>query len=328
MAGLTRRAAVTRVAVDADGELVRGRRSDTLAVEEPLQIRVDGHPLTVTMRTPGDDLDLALGLLLTEGLIAAVDDVLRAVHCPDAATTGFADQVTERPGAPPDHGTIADRGNVVDVTLRPGVELDRAHAARSFDISSACGVCGKESIDDVRVRARFDVRADPVRPDAFTLLSLPDALRRRQRGFDRTGGLHAAGLATAAGELLVVREDIGRHNAVDKVIGWAGRQRGLPLTGCILVVSSRASFEITQKAVVAGIPCLAAVSAPSSLAVQLAQEVGMTLAAFVRPPRMTLYAGADQLPEPPLTGLQQRDVPWTGSDVVAGGTSAPPEGDQ
>jgi FdhD protein len=156
-------------------------------------------------------------------------------------------------------------------------------------------VCGKASVDAVRVRSPYDLGADPTRISPAVLAAMPEALRSAQKVFDRTGGLHAAGLFTSDGELLAVREDIGRHNAVDKVIGWAAREGRLPLTGCVLFVSSRASFELTQKAMMAGIPCLAAVSAPSSLAIELARESGMTLAGFVRPPRMTVYAGGERL---------------------------------
>ncbi|MGN6613177.1 MAG: formate dehydrogenase accessory sulfurtransferase FdhD [Angustibacter sp.] len=252
-------------------------RPDTVTVEEPLQVRVGGRPLTVTMRTPGDDFDLTIGFLLTEGLIASAQDVATLMHCQDEGDDG-------RPTF-----------NVVDVVLQPGVELPDVSLERSFFSSSSCGVCGKASVDAVRVRSPYDLAADttPVSPAA--LAAMPDALRTAQKVFERTGGLHAAGLFTADGELLAVREDIGRHNAVDKVIGWAAREGRLPLTGCVLFVSSRASFELTQKAMMAGIPCLAAVSAPSSLAIELAKEAGMTLAGFVRPPRMTVYAGAERL---------------------------------
>jgi FdhD protein len=252
-------------------------RPDTLAVEEPLQVRVDGRPLTVTMRTPGDDFDLALGLLVTEGLVRGADDVAGLVHCQDEGDDG-------RPTY-----------NVVDVTLRSGVVIADVALERSFASTSSCGVCGKTSIESVRQRTPYDVAHDAVVVEPRVLAGLPDALRERQKAFDRTGGLHAAGLFTADGECLAVREDVGRHNAVDKLVGWAAREHRLPLAGCVLMVSSRASFEITQKALMAGIPCVAAVSAASSLAVQLAAEAGLTLAAFVRPPRLTVYAGEHRL---------------------------------
>jgi formate dehydrogenase accessory protein FdhD len=182
--------------------------------------------------------------------------------------------------------------NVVDVALAPGVPLP---AARQFTTTSACGVCGKASIDALRTRSRFDVAADPVLVDPAVLAGLPDRLRAAQPAFDRTGGIHAAGLFTAAGELLCLREDVGRHNAVDKVVGWALRAGRLPLAGHVLLVSGRASFELTQKAWLAGIPVLAAVSAPSTLAVDLAVEGGLTLVGFLRGATMNVYAGAERL---------------------------------
>jgi len=265
-----------RIEVTADGVQVT-RRPDTVTAEEPLEVRVSGKALAVTMRTPGDDFDLALGFLLTEGLIEGADDVATLMHCLDEGEDG-------RPTY-----------NVVDVVLRPGVALPDVSLERSFYTTSSCGVCGKASIDAVRVRSTYDVGSDTTPLAPQLLVTLPDALRERQKVFDRTGGLHAAGLFTADGELLAVREDVGRHNAVDKLVGWAARERRLPLTGCVLMVSGRASFELTQKALMAGIPCLAAVSAPSSLAVELATESGMTLVGFLRPPRMTVYAGAERL---------------------------------
>ncbi len=252
------------------------RRPDTVTAEEPLEIRV-GRPLAVTMRTPGDDFDLALGFLVTEGLVSGAEDVATLMHCQDEGEDG-------RPTY-----------NVVDVVLRPGVALPDVSLERSFYTTSSCGVCGKASLDAVRLRSRFDVAADRTTWSPELLTTLPDALRAHQKVFDRTGGLHAAGLFTSSGELLAVREDVGRHNAVDKLVGWAAREQRLPLTGCVLMVSGRASFELTQKALMAGIPCLAAVSAPSSLAVDLATESGMTLVGFLRPPRMTVYSGEERL---------------------------------
>ncbi|TNY37399.1 formate dehydrogenase accessory sulfurtransferase FdhD [Thermomonospora catenispora] len=248
------------------------RRPDTLAVEEPLEIRVDGRPLTMTMRTPGDDFDLVTGFLAAEGVIAGPGDVRTMRYCADAAEQ-----------------------NVLDVTLAEGVAPPDALAARAFQTTSACGVCGKQSIEALRTFARYDLTADPVRVDPRVLAELPDRLRAAQRVFDRTGGLHAAGLFDASGELLAIREDVGRHNAVDKVIGWALRADLLPLTGRILMVSGRASFELAQKALQAGIPVLAAVSAPSSLAVSLAEESGMTLVGFLRGESMNVYCGARRL---------------------------------
>ncbi|MBO0774186.1 MAG: formate dehydrogenase accessory sulfurtransferase FdhD, partial [Actinobacteria bacterium] len=180
-------------------------------------------------------------------------------------------------------------------TLAPGVPIPEETLTRHTVTTSACGLCGKASLDSVRATTRFDVAADPVRLEADTLLALPDRLRDSQRVFDRTGGLHAAGLFTADGEAVRVREDVGRHNAVDKLIGWALQRGMLPLAGHVLVVSGRASFELVQKAVMAGIPAMAAVSAPSTLAVDLAGESGMTLAGFVRGTSMNVYTGGHRL---------------------------------
>jgi len=248
--------------VTADGG--RDPRGDVLAVEEPLEIRVDGSPVVVTMRTPGDDIELAAGFLYTEGLLGAGTGISSITMCDD---------------------------NVALVTVTVPVAV----RSRSFLATSACGVCGKDSIESVRVRSAFDVAADQARVPASVLLSLPALLRSAQRVFASTGGLHAAGLFTAAGELLVAREDVGRHNAVDKVAGWALLSGRLPLAGCVLMVSGRASFELAQKAVMVGVPVLAAVSAPSSLAVSLAVETGLTLAGFVRGSAFNLYAGASRV---------------------------------
>jgi len=244
--------------------------SDELSVEEPLEIRVGGRPLSVTMRTPGADFDLAAGFLLTEGIIAGADEIAGMRMCPHGAETS---------------GQL----NIVEVSLRG--HRERALPERNFFMTSSCGVCGKASIDAVRSRSRFDVRDDPVTVSPRVLGALPGRLREAQRVFGRTGGVHAAGLFDAAGELLCAREDVGRHNAFDKVIGWAVTQRRLPLSSHIILASGRASFELTQKASMAGIPVLAAVSAPSSLAVQLAEERGMTLVGFLRGEQMNVYAG-------------------------------------
>ncbi|MFD1937227.1 formate dehydrogenase accessory sulfurtransferase FdhD [Nonomuraea mangrovi] len=248
---------------------VPSRRRDSLAAEEPLEIRVEGRPLTITMRTPGDDFDLAAGFLVGEGTIASPDDVTTMRHCADL-----------------------DTYNVLDVRLAAGV---RPPEARNFYTTSSCGVCGKASLEAVRTVARWSAREDPVQLDSSVLEVLPDRLRAAQRVFDRTGGLHAAGLFTAEGEALCVREDVGRHNAVDKLVGWALREGRLPLAGTVLMVSGRASFELVQKAVMAGIPALAAVSAPSSLAVELAAEEGLTLVGFLRGDSMNVYTGEHRL---------------------------------
>jgi FdhD protein len=253
------------------------RRPDALAVEEPLELRVDGHPLAVTMRTPGHDVELAHGFLLTEGVIGSVDDIRDARYCGSRDEDG------------------RNTYNVLDVRLAEGVPAPATGVERNFYTTSSCGVCGKASLDAVRLRSRYSPTDDPTRVAPAVLGALPDVLRDRQRVFDSTGGLHAAGLFTALGEPLVVREDVGRHNAVDKVLGWALMQRRVPAGGSVLVVSGRASFELVQKAVMAGVPVLAAVSAPSSLAVELAVECGLTLAGFVRDGRMNVYSCTERL---------------------------------
>jgi FdhD protein len=256
------------------------RRMDTLVGEEPLEIRVGRPgeprtPLAVTMRTPGDDLDLAVGFLFTEGLITAAEDVLTAQLCAG----------TNEPNT----------YNVVDITLAPYVPQPVTDPARNFYTTSSCGVCGKASIDAVRTKSLFDLGSDESTVSAAVLAVLPDRLRAAQETFDRTGGLHAAGLFTAAGEAVCVREDVGRHNAVDKVIGWALKSGRVPLRGHVLLVSGRASFELVQKASMAGIPVLAAVSAPSTLAVDLAAEAGLTLVGFLRGASMNVYAGEERV---------------------------------
>ncbi len=260
------------------------RRPDSLAVEEPMELRVGGRALAVTMRTPGHDVELAHGFLLTEGVLTAADDVVTARWCDSVDETG------------------ANTYNVLDVALAPGVAPPGTGVERNFYTTSSCGVCGKASLDAVRLRSRFPPAGDPVRVDAATLYALPDALRTAQRVFDSTGGLHAAGLFTDGGTPLVVREDVGRHNAVDKVLGWALLHGRVPAAGCVLMVSGRASFELVQKAVMAGVPVLAAVSAPSSLAVALAVEAGMTLVGFLRGRSMNVYAGAERVADPAIVG--------------------------
>jgi FdhD protein len=252
-------------------------RPDTLAAEEPLEIRVNGRPLAVTMRTPGDDLDLAHGVLLTEGVITGVADIAIARYCDSVDDSG------------------RNTYNVLDLDLAAGVPAPVVGIERNFYTTSSCGVCGKASIDAVRTKTTYEPGGDrtAVRPEV--LVGLPDALRAAQKVFDKTGGLHAAGLFTADGELLCVREDVGRHNAVDKVLGWALRQHRVPLAGHILMVSGRASFELVQKALMAGLPTLAAVSAPSTLAAELAEESGMTLVGFLRGTSMNVYTGAERI---------------------------------
>ncbi|HEY7147680.1 MAG TPA: formate dehydrogenase accessory sulfurtransferase FdhD [Streptosporangiaceae bacterium] len=254
-------------------------RADLLATEEPLGIRVNGAAVTLTMRTPGDDIDLTAGFLAGEGVLRSAADI-ESIRICSGDSCG--------------HGDHDGAGNVADVTLRPGVTVTAA-LRRNFLTTSACGVCGKASIEDLSVLPDFDLSADPVRIDPAVLARLPGRLRDAQRVFAATGGLHAAGVFRADGELLAVREDVGRHNAVDKVVGWALRAGALPLSGCVLLVSGRASFELVQKAVLAGIPALAAVSAPSSLAAELAGRAGLTLVGFLRGRSMNVYTGAHRI---------------------------------
>ena len=252
-------------------------RPETLAVEEPLEIRVNGTALTVTMRTPGSDIELAQGFLLTEGVIGGRSDIATVQYCRGATDSGI------------------NTYNLLDVTLAPGVAPPDVDVTRNFYTTSSCGVCGKASLEAVSVASRYSAGDDPVRVAAATLARLPDQLRDAQKVFASTGGLHGAALFDAEGTMLVVREDIGRHNAVDKVIGWAVEHRRIPLAGAVLLVSGRASFELTQKAVMAGIPVLAAVSAPSSLAVDLAGESGLSLVAFLREASMNIYTRPDRI---------------------------------
>ena len=252
-------------------------RPETLVVEEPLEIRVNGAPVTVTMRTPGSDFELAQGFLLTEGVIGGREDVLDIRYCGGRGEDG------------------ANTYNVLDVTLAPDVKTPDLDVTRNFYTTSSCGVCGKASLEAVRLIGRFPPGAEPATVAAATLKAMPGQLRSAQKVFDSTGGLHAAALFAVDGTMLAVREDIGRHNAVDKVIGWASEHKRIPAAASVLLVSGRASFELTQKAVMAGIPVLAAVSAPSSLAVSLAEESGVTLVAFLREESMNIYTRADRI---------------------------------
>lgn len=274
------------------------QRADFLTVEEPLEIRVFGKSLAVTMRTPGHDVELAAGFLVSEGVIHHAEHYSTARYCA---------------GASSDDGNTY---NVLDVTLAPGVAPPDPSLERNFYTTSSCGLCGKASIDAVHTASHYTVAEDPLSIDAAKLATFPDLLRAEQAVFDRTGGLHAAALFDAStGEMLVLREDVGRHNAVDKVVGWALMHDRLPARNCVLMVSGRASFELTQKALMAGIPMLAAVSAPSSLAVDLAIDAGMTLVGFLRGPSMVVYSRADRItsktgsadpdPTPPLQKAAQ-----------------------
>ena len=267
----------TEVMEWSDGE--SRRHQDRLAAEEPLEIRIDSKPLTVTMRTPGNDEELAAGFLWTEGIIDSPSQIaeIRRVK-PD--------------GAPHD--------NVISVEIADR-SFDPGDLQRNFFAASSCGICGKASIDAIRLRGLTPPNASfRVRPEL--LCDLPARLRDRQQVFGQTGGLHAAGLFDDTGRLLILREDIGRHNAVDKVIGWALMKGLLPLANCSMMVSGRGGFEIVQKAVTAGIPVLASVSAPSSLAVRLAREMSLTLIGFLRDHRFVIYSNPERcLPSEPAT---------------------------
>jgi FdhD protein len=266
--------APTRLVAIRDG--TRSERADSLATEEPMEIRIQGPDqdavqVAVTMRTPGGDFELAVGFLFTEGLIAPAD-VRRVAYCDNL------------PGED-------QRYNVVNVTI--GSPFDAATLRRNFFASSSCGVCGKAALDDVEVRCAPVAPGPPIALDV--VLGLPDALRAAQKVFAKTGGLHAAGLFTPTGELIATREDVGRHNAVDKVVGERVLVGAVPLAETILQVSGRLSFEIVQKAAVAGIPIVSAVSAPSSLAVETGQRFGMTLVGFVRDGRCNVYTHPERI---------------------------------
>jgi len=270
MAKNSRSIELTQVTQWEDGKATRVE--DFLAAEEPLEMRAGRYSLGVTLRTPGEDEELVAGFLFSEGIISQREDLV-ALRMPD-------DTAIEK--------------NLVRVTLDPSVRLAENNAARRFSAGSACGVCGKASITQLRRRGLRRPEAASLF-DPEILCQLPPILRETQAVFVRTGGLHAAALFAPTGELLVLREDIGRHNAVDKVIGWALLGGHLPLSGHVLLVSGRGGFEIVQKTIAAGIPLLASVSAPSSLAVQLARELGLTLIGFLRGRRFVIYAGEERI---------------------------------
>ena len=246
---------------------------DVLAAEEPLEIRVEGHSIAVVMRTPGHDRELAAGFLLTEGLINSTRDVFDIVTCVDAGAAG--------------------KGNAVDVALARPADFEFSKLTRHVFTSSSCGICSKASIDAVmQQRARL---ADDFKIEADLLLALPGRLSAGQETFRRTGGLHACALFTRDGKLVELREDVGRHNALDKIIGHALLENRTPLREHVVLLSGRASFEMMQKAHAGGIAIVAAISAPSSLAVQFARESGQTLAGFVREGSLNVYAGVERL---------------------------------
>jgi FdhD protein len=252
----------------------RESREDHIAVEEPLEIRLQGKSVAVVMRSPGHDEELAAGFLFTEAILKGKNELLSVSHRRD-----------------PKHPNLC---NVINAIPAEGVELDARGWQRNFVSSSSCGLCGKLTIESVRLQTS-PVTDDPLRVEAELLRSLPERMRAGQKGFDETGGIHAAGLFDGEGNLIYLREDIGRHNAVDKVIGAALLADRLPLEGCILMVSGRTSFEIVQKALMAKIPLLAAVSAASSLAVELAESSGMGLVGFLRGNSMNVYAGTERV---------------------------------
>jgi len=254
-----------------DGVIQQGL--DYLVAEEPLEIRINGEPLTVTMRTPGNDLELTAGFLLTEGIVCDRGQIRQLVNVSQAEQHA---------------------NNVVNAELTPDAEFDRDNLKRNFFTASSCGICGKTSIDAVRRRGMRAPRSD-FRISAEILCQIPDRLRAAQPIFGRTGGLHGAALFDAEGQLVEVREDVGRHNAVDKLIGWAVMNNISDLGSYMMLVSGRAGFEIVQKALAAGIPLLASVSAPSGLAVQLARQMQMTLVGFLRGNRFVIYAGQERL---------------------------------
>jgi FdhD protein len=262
--------------VAVDGSDTR-RRRDRLASEEPLEIRVSGPgqptvQVAVTMRTPGNDFELAAGFLATEGLLTARDEIESIRYCADVERT-------------------EQQYNVLTVELRR--PFDASRLQRNFYATSSCGVCGKASIEQVAVQCTALGPGPTVRRE--TLFALPDRLRERQRVFESTGGLHAAGLFSKDGELLALREDVGRHNAMDKLVGERFLEGQWPLSGMVVLVSGRASFELVQKAAVAGIPILCAVSAPSSLAVETARELGQTLVGFLRGERFNVYTHPERV---------------------------------
>jgi len=279
---VVRRPVTGAAVLTVDGEQVRERR-DRLATEEPMEIRVHGPgqepvPVAVAMRTPGNDFELAVGLCRTEGIIAAGDEIDTIAYC-------LAPDPDDPAGKP------EQQYNIVTVRLRRLVAADvREHR---YLATSACGICGKASLDEVEVRCA--PVGDGPRVGATVIRQLPEQLEKRQRVFEETGGLHAAARFTAAGELVAVREDVGRHNALDKLVGHALLDNALPLSDQVLLVSGRLSFELVQKAAVAGIPVLCAVSAPSSLAVAAAERFGQTVVGFLRGARFNVYAHPERI---------------------------------
>jgi FdhD protein len=275
-----RRSGKTRIRLQSVEDGRATPRIDLVATEEPMEIRLRSgsrmRPVTVTMRTPGADFELAAGLLFAEGIITSRAQLNRIEYCVDC------------------EGSAAQQYNIVTAVTTPGTQADFFIPGRTFGMTSACGLCGRERIDEIERRGVAPIRSElTVSHELIT--SLPDRLRDAQGLFDSTGGLHAAGLFDVNGDLLALREDVGRHNAVDKAIGWAFLEDRLPLSDSILMISGRGSFEIVQKAVAAGIPIVCAVSAPSSLAVDLARRFDLTLIGFLRGSRFNIYSGAKRI---------------------------------
>jgi FdhD protein len=268
----------TRVRVVEDGKV--RVRPDKLATEEPMEIRLltsaSRQTVAVTMRTPGADFELAAGFLYGEGIVKSSDGIAKISYCVDSDLDA------------------AQQYNIVNVELRAGRDYDLRPLERHFYTTSACGVCGKANLEQLELRGCPVVGPGP-QISAETIYSLPEKLRRAQGLFDATGGLHAAALFDAEGDLLALREDVGRHNATDKLVGWALLEGRLPLSGHVVMVSGRSSFEILQKCLTAGVPFVCAVSAPSSLAVDVAREFGMTLVGFLRERRFNVYAGQERI---------------------------------
>lgn len=290
----TQRRRVQRIRTDERGCLREDFRADTLAGEEPLEIRLDGESFTVTMRTPGHDFAMVAGFLVSEGVVGSRSEILRMDYRSGINSDGLRDY------------------NVVDVLLEPRAAARADPGRRAVYTSSSCGVCGTASMESVIKVSPYEPLTDPLVVELATVLGLPEALRAGQRLFSATGGVHAAALFRIhdggppgddrSPELLCLREDVGRHNAVDKVVGWALEQDLLPLTGTVLQVSARASFELVQKAVMAGIPVLSAVSAPSALAVDVADRTGLTLVGFNRGTGANVYSGGQRIRVGPAAG--------------------------
>jgi FdhD protein len=302
--------AIRRIHSGSDGE----DRTDVLAVEEPLEIRIGFHengklthkPISITMRTPGDDAELAAGFLFTEGIVQSRDQITNIRHCGRGGNPSRGEGVSTQAMYAVTNDTLPtsrvsafenSETNTIRVDLNEGIEIDLMSLERHFYTTSSCGVCGKSSIEALHTGAK-KIENDTLKIAAEIIHRMPEALLARQKTFEKTGGLHASVIFDTKGEIDTIREDVGRHNALDKVIGAKFLAGEMPLNDKVLMVSGRASFELVQKALMAGIPILAAVGAPSSLAVELAREFGMTLVGFVRDDRFNIYTGKQRLQKP------------------------------